>query len=108
MNDYQKQALDSVAITERSIAALAHRALGLSGEAGEVANCVKKIVRDRSGQPTADDIKFLKEKLGDTMYYLAVLSDYLGLSMSEVANANLGKSVEFKKKRVKPSGSSQN
>lgn len=95
LDDYQQQAMKSIAISERGVAALAHRSLGLAGEAGEVANIVKKIIRDHGGALTAKDIIKLKEKLGDTLYYLAVFSEYLDLKLSDIANDNLKKSAAF-------------
>jgi NTP pyrophosphatase (non-canonical NTP hydrolase) len=102
-DEYQQKAMKSVAITEKGIAALAHRSLGLTGEAGEAANIVKKIIRDKNGEITRDDAAVLKEKLGDTLYYLAVLSEYLDFNLSEVAEANLQKSATFLENRSKTS-----
>lgn len=100
MDDYQKQAMQSVAITEKGIPALAHRSLGLSGEAGILGNQIKKIIRDKSGNPDSADVAIVKEKLGDVMYYVAALADYFDLSLSEIADANLQKSADFKKNRT--------
>jgi len=101
MTQYQQQAMKSVAITDKGVAALAHRSLGLAGEAGEAANLVKKIIRDKSGELTPQDTAIIKEKLGDTLYYLAVLSEYLDLDLSEVAKSNLQKSADFLANRSK-------
>ena len=101
MDDFQKQALQSVAITDKTVAALAHRALGLSGEAGIISNAMKKVIRDRNGELTDDDKALLKEKIGDVMSYAAVLADYADLSLDEIAEANLQKSAEFKANRSK-------
>lgn len=101
MDEYQQKALASVAIKEKNLAALAHRCLGLTGEAGELANVVKKVVRDKNGLATQDDIAKIKEKLGDTLYYVAVLSEYFSLTLSDVANANIEKSQAFREAREK-------
>ncbi len=98
-NDYQKHALKSLAITDKSVAALAHRTLGLTGEAGIIANAMKKVIRDKNGKLDDEDMKLLKEKLGDVMYYVATLADFADLSLEEVVEANVGKSTEFKKNR---------
>ena len=95
MNDYQSDALKTAAITQKGVAALAHRSLGLAGEAGTVANMIKKIIRDRDGNLTEKDIVELKEKLGDTLYYVAVLAEYLGIELSDIAKTNLEKSARF-------------
>lgn len=99
MNDYQQKALASVAIKEKTIAALAHRSLGLTGEAGELANIIKKVVRDKNGVADAADLAKIKEKLGDTLYYVAVLSEYFDIKLSDVAEENIEKSRKFKERR---------
>lgn len=101
MDDFQKQALQSVAITDKTVVALAHRTLGLSGEAGIISNAMKKVIRDRNGQLTDDDKVLLKEKLGDVMYYTAVLAEYADLSLDEIATEQLEKSAAFKASRNK-------
>ena len=101
MDDFQKQALQSVAITDKTVAALAHRALGLSGEAGIISNAMKKAIRDRNGELTEEDKALLKERLGDVMYYSAVLAEYADLNLNEVATAQLQKSAAFKTNRNK-------
>lgn len=97
MNDYQKQALKSVAIKQRDLAALAHRTLGVAGEAGELANIVKKIIRYKDGEATAEDIQKITEKLGDVLYYTATLAKYYDIPLEEIAAKNLIKSQAFKK-----------
>jgi len=99
LNDYQEKALESVAITDKNLAALAHRSLGLVGEAGELANVVKKIIRDKDGKATEDDIQKAAEKLGDTLYYVAVLGEYFNLDLETIAEKNLEKSKKFKQER---------
>lgn len=100
MNEFQRQALLSVALKKKDLAALAHRSLGVSGEAGELANIIKTIVRDRNGQATDVDIQKITEKLGDTLYYIAVLAEYFDISLEEVAKMNLIKSEAFQKSRL--------
>ena len=65
--------------------------LGLCGEAGEVADKVKKVIRDREGQFSAEVIEALKLELGDVLWYVAQLSSELGLALEDVAAANLEK-----------------
>lgn len=63
-------------------------ALGLVGESGEVAEKVKKAIRE-------DEVTYIGDltdrELGDVLWYLARLADELGVSLGEVADANLAK-----------------
>jgi NTP pyrophosphatase (non-canonical NTP hydrolase) len=65
--------------------------LGLANEAGEVAGKVKKIFRDKGGQIGEDDRQALKGELGDVLWYLTQICTELGLTLEEVARANLEK-----------------
>ncbi|MFA5777255.1 MAG: nucleoside triphosphate pyrophosphohydrolase family protein [Parcubacteria group bacterium] len=65
--------------------------LGLSGEAGEVAEKIKKVIRDKDG--IIDDVtrEEIKKELGDVLWYVAQLATELGLSMDEIAQKNIEK-----------------
>ncbi|RIH88001.1 nucleoside triphosphate pyrophosphohydrolase family protein [Calidithermus roseus] len=65
--------------------------LGLANEAGEVAGKVKKLFRDKGGQIGEIDREALKQELGDVLWYLAQIATELGLSLQEIAEANLDK-----------------
>lgn len=75
---------------------LAHHSLGLTGEAGEVAGKVKKLIRDKQGQITRDDQQAIAKELGDVLWYVAALCRELGVSMQDVAHANLVKLYDRK------------
>lgn len=65
--------------------------LGLSGEAGEVAEKIKKVIRDKGGvvdDATRDDIK---KELGDVLWYVTQLAAELGISLDDVAESNIKK-----------------
>lgn len=65
--------------------------LGLANEAGEVAGKIKKIFRDKGGIISAETRSALQAELGDVLWYLSQLCTELGLSLEEVAEANLAK-----------------
>lgn len=73
---------------------LAYCGLGLAGEAGEVANEIKKILRDDSGQLTASRKAKLIDELGDVAWYLAMCCTELNMDIVEVMRQNLDKLAE--------------
>lgn len=70
---------------------MVYTTLGLTGEAGEVANQVKKILRDDFGVLLPDRRTKLKDELGDVLWYAALLASELDMTLSEVAQANIDK-----------------
>ncbi len=96
-NDYQKQAItfdmlgDGTGATLASEPAYVAKVLGLAGEAGEVAEKYKKIIRDKGGKITAEDQKEITKELGDVLWYVAVLAQYLGVPFEDVATVNIEK-----------------
>jgi len=71
--------------------AVIYPALGLAGEAGEVANKVKKMLRDGDF-----DRKAVAAELGDCLWYIAALSRDLNMCMAEIAMSNLEKLMKRK------------
>jgi NTP pyrophosphatase (non-canonical NTP hydrolase) len=90
-DDYQKQALVTAKSTGNELQDLAHWVLGVTGEAGEIAEKVKKIIRDQDGY-VADEAKTeLAKEIGDVLWYLAVLADHLGVNFNDIAESNIAK-----------------
>lgn len=65
--------------------------LGLAGEAGEVCEKVKKVLRDSDGKFSAEAVGAIQKELGDVLWYAARLAAELGLDLGQVAEANLSK-----------------
>ena len=59
--------------------------LGLVGEAGEVAEKIKKVLRDNEGKIEEEQKKEIKKELGDVLWYLSQLATELGLSLTDIA-----------------------
>jgi NTP pyrophosphatase (non-canonical NTP hydrolase) len=72
-------------------AGLAYPALGLAGEAGEVAEHAKKAIRDDGGTVTDERRVAMAKELGDVLWYVAQLASELGLELEDVARENLEK-----------------
>jgi NTP pyrophosphatase (non-canonical NTP hydrolase) len=62
-------------------------AIGLAGEAGEVADLAKKAIFHQHGI----DAEKLKKELGDVLWYAAGLATQLGLDLGEIMDANIQK-----------------
>lgn len=90
LNDYQQLALRTAAPKNKKDE-LFHLLLGLSGEVGEIAEKTKKIVRDHASDFSTLDLDDFTKELGDVLWYLAVLADYFGISLEDVASKNIDK-----------------
>jgi len=65
--------------------------LGLAGEAGEVANKVKKVMRDRDNKVDEEFKESIKEELGDVLWYVSQIATELGLTLDEIVEKNIEK-----------------
>lgn len=98
LNEYQKMAAVTDTFGDGDMSSLkadepayVAKILGLVGEAGEVAEKYKKIIRDRKGIISDSDKEDLKKELGDVLWYIALLSKYLGEDLDAIAEINLKK-----------------
>ena len=95
-DEYQKRAV-TTDLGKNKSHKLAHdpayvdKILSLVGEAGEVAEKYKKIIRDKKGIISRQDKKEITKELGDVLWYIAVIADYLGVALDDLAQANLEK-----------------
>lgn len=90
LNTYQEKAR-STAIYPNLGNNILYPTLGLCGESGEVAEKVKKIVRDNNGVATEERKEEIALELGDILWYVSQLAAELGISLEQVAEANLEK-----------------
>ncbi len=65
--------------------------LGLAGEAGEVADKVKKVIRDADGEFDESAKESIILELGDVLWYVSQLSSELGFELEDVGRLNLEK-----------------
>lgn len=114
LNEYQKMALET-AVYPKEYKTI-YPALGLNGEAGEVADKVKKvlrdsevIVRDSSGAIVLPDSKReeLAKEVGDVLWYVATMAYDLGFSLEEIAIMNYQK-LKSRQERHMLSGDGDN
>jgi NTP pyrophosphatase (non-canonical NTP hydrolase) len=95
-NKYQELASTTATYKEKII----YPTLGLNGEAGEIAEKVKKILRDKDGVfDEAFKLELAKE-LGDQLWYVAALASDLGLNLDDVAEMNIKKLASRKERGV--------
>ncbi len=86
---------------------VAYATLGLAGEAGEVADKVKKLIRDSNGILTPEKRDEMIKELGDVLWYLTACAIELGVNLEDVAQRNVHK-VEDRKTRGVLSGEGDN
>lgn len=97
LNAYQDAAHDTAiypekdAVKESDAPFPFYGVLGLCGEAGEFADKLKKIIRDKNGAISEEDKVELLKELGDVLWYVAELSTQLNSDLGAVARMNLKK-----------------
>ncbi len=65
--------------------------LGLAGEAGEIAEKIKKVIRDKGSVIDEETKKALEKELGDVLWYVSNLATELELSLEDIARRNIEK-----------------
>ena len=89
-NQYQKQSRETALYPKVGNNPI-YPTLGLVGEAGEVADKVKKVLRDKEGVFDESTKESIKLELGDVLWYIAQLSTEFGFELDNVAKSNLSK-----------------
>jgi NTP pyrophosphatase (non-canonical NTP hydrolase) len=99
-DEYQKQAMTTAIIHDNGLNDLMHWVLGVNGEAGEIAEKLKKVIRDRDGELTEDDKKGILKEVGDVLWYIAALANHLDASLEKIAEENLAKLADRNRRGV--------
>jgi len=105
-NEYQKEARKT-AIYPDMDKNFVYPTLGLAGETGEVAEKIKKVIRDGGGVITEEKKVELSKELGDVLWYAANLAIELGLDLNDIAQKNLDK-LRSRQERGKIQGGGDN
>ena len=104
--EYQSRACETAIFPKKQ--AMEYLTLGLTGESGEIANKVKKFIRDGAvkDEYLAKRIEIGYE-IGDVLWYCAVLAEELEMNLGHIMEKNLEKLAD-RHKRGKISGSGDN
>ena len=74
--------------------------LGIGGETGELLEKIKKLFRDGDGYPTMEQKKEILKEMGDIMWYMARLTDMLGMPFGDVPRLNIEKLFSRKERQM--------
>lgn len=74
--------------------------LGVNEEAGEVAGKVKKSIRDDESELEPERVNAIALELGDTLWYIAIMADALGIPLHRIAEMNIEKLNDRKERGV--------
>ena len=99
LSDYQQRSR-ATAVYPGAGENLLYPTLGLCGEAGEVAEKVKKMVRDDAGVLTTERRAALAKELGDVLWYVAQVATEADLDLGAIASANLEKLLSRQERGV--------
>lgn len=105
INEYQEKAIETAIYGAGHT--IVYPTLGLAGEAGELANKVKKVLRDKEGVFSEEIKEDLKKEAGDALWYIAALLRDLGYTLEECAEENINK-LHSRKERGVIGGSGDN
>lgn len=99
-DEYQKRAHSTAIQPDEGVPALMFWALAVCGEAGELAEKVKKIYRDNAGVMTHERFKAIIAEMGDVLWYLSEIASALDTTLGYVAAYNVAKLDDRLKRQV--------
>ncbi len=88
-NEYQ-EAAGKTADYPRKLS-IVYPLIGLAGETGEVAEKVKKTIRDNDGVFDEDEKLEIAKELGDVLWYLSAIAGDMGYRLDDIARINIEK-----------------
>ena len=103
LNEYQEMAMETAIYPQPII----YPTLGLTGEAGEVSDKVKKVLRDNNSVFTEERKEEIAKEVGDVLWYIATLSNDIGYKLGDIAKMNYDK-LHSRQLRGKLHGSGDN
>ncbi|MCH4147083.1 MAG: nucleoside triphosphate pyrophosphohydrolase family protein [Prevotella sp.] len=104
-NDYQDAAYKT-ALYPQNLKIL-YPLIGLAGETGEVAEKIKKVLRDNNGVFSEDKKMEIAKELGDVLWYLSAIAKDMDYSLDDIANMNLQK-IQARKENGRIHGNGDN
>ena len=105
-NDYQAETNKTAIYPDRGHN-FVYPVLGMMGEAGEVAEKIKKVWRDKNNVISDTDKLEIKKEMGDVLWYLSQLATELQIDFDDVANTNVLK-IQSRLERNKLNGDGDN
>lgn len=88
-NEYKNEAIKTAIYPQNY--KIIYPTLGMCGECGEVAEKIKKVIRDKQGIFDADKTKEIEKELGDVLWYIANICNDLNIDFDNVAQNNINK-----------------
>lgn len=89
VNEYQQKALETAVYPQQY--KIIYPALGLTGEAGEYSDKVKKVIRDNACKFTEQKKEEIAKEVGDVMWYCATLANDIGYDLETICEMNYNK-----------------
>ncbi|MCI6619349.1 MAG: nucleoside triphosphate pyrophosphohydrolase family protein [Prevotella sp.] len=105
LNEYQREARRTAAYPQEM--KIIYPTIGLAGETGEVAEKVKKVIRDHEGEFSEAQKAEIAKELGDVLWYVASIAADMGYPMDDIARLNIEK-IRSRAERSKIHGEGDN
>ncbi len=89
LNEYQRETRRTAVYPQEL--KIIYPTIGLAGETGEVAEKVKKVIRDHRGEFSETQKAEIAKELGDVLWYVASIAADMGYTMDDIARLNIKK-----------------